>query len=102
MAGAATIARTCTHPDRDCARLMCGRPVPCPLHTTVADERSIVERGTMTPAKVRRILDAREAGAQPDQRSTEEQLRDVMSIINLLGYYDAADHITRALNEPQH
>ena len=56
----------------------------------------------MTFEKVRQKLDAREAGGQPDQRSTEAQLRDVMAIINLLGYYDAADCIRRALDEPQH
>ena len=24
---------TCRHPDRDCPKLMCGYPLPCPWHT---------------------------------------------------------------------
>jgi hypothetical protein len=35
---------TCRHPDRDCAKLMCGYPLPCPWHTVVVD----VERETVT------------------------------------------------------
>ena len=26
---------TCKHPDRECSKLMCGRPLPCPWHTAV-------------------------------------------------------------------
>ena len=29
--------RTCRHPDRDCAKLMCGYPLPCPWHTVIVD-----------------------------------------------------------------
>lgn len=28
---------TCKHPDRDCARMMCGYPLPCPWHTATID-----------------------------------------------------------------
>lgn len=24
---------TCRHPDRDCPKLLCGYPLPCPWHT---------------------------------------------------------------------
>jgi len=24
---------TCRHPDKDCAKLLCGHPLPCPWHT---------------------------------------------------------------------
>lgn len=26
---------TCTHPDRDCPKIMCGYPLPCPFHTAI-------------------------------------------------------------------
>jgi hypothetical protein len=26
---------TCEQPDRDCPKLMCGHPLPCPWHTAV-------------------------------------------------------------------
>ena len=26
---------TCEHPDRDCSKLMCGHPLPCPWHTAI-------------------------------------------------------------------
>lgn len=28
---------TCKHPDRDCPKLMCGHPLPCPYHTAQID-----------------------------------------------------------------
>lgn len=28
---------TCKHPDRDCPKLMCGHPLPCPWHTAILD-----------------------------------------------------------------
>lgn len=28
---------TCRHPDRDCPKLMCGYPLPCPYHTATID-----------------------------------------------------------------
>lgn len=28
---------TCKHPDRDCPKLMCGHPLPCPWHTAKID-----------------------------------------------------------------
>ena len=28
---------TCQHPDRDCPKLVCGYPLPCPHHTAVID-----------------------------------------------------------------
>jgi hypothetical protein len=28
---------TCRHPDRDCAKLLCGYPLPCPWHTAIID-----------------------------------------------------------------
>ena len=28
---------TCKHPDRDCAKMMCGYPLPCPWHTATID-----------------------------------------------------------------
>ena len=28
---------TCRHPDRDCPKLMCGHPLPCPHHTVTLD-----------------------------------------------------------------
>lgn len=32
-------ARThCENPDRDCPRLKCGYPLPCPWHTAIIDE----------------------------------------------------------------
>lgn len=39
-----TIRGTCRHPDRDCPKLMCGYPLPCPWHTVVID----TERETVT------------------------------------------------------
>lgn len=35
----------CRHPDRDCPKLLCGYPLPCPWHTAVIDT-------TVTPATV--------------------------------------------------
>lgn len=29
--------RTCRHPDRDCPKMMCGHPLPCPDHTVTID-----------------------------------------------------------------
>jgi hypothetical protein len=29
---------TCRHPDRDCPKLLCGYPLPCPWHTVIVDE----------------------------------------------------------------
>ena len=26
---------TCRHPDRDCPKLLCGYPLPCPWHTVI-------------------------------------------------------------------
>lgn len=26
---------TCKHPDRDCPKLLCGYPLPCPYHTAI-------------------------------------------------------------------
>ncbi len=28
---------TCKHPDRDCPKLLCGHPLPCPWHTARLD-----------------------------------------------------------------
>jgi len=28
---------TCRQPDRDCPKLLCGHPLPCPWHTAVID-----------------------------------------------------------------
>jgi hypothetical protein len=28
---------TCKHPDRDCPKILCGYPLPCPWHTAVID-----------------------------------------------------------------
>jgi hypothetical protein len=28
---------TCRHPDRDCPKLICGYPLPCPYHTVTLD-----------------------------------------------------------------
>ena len=28
---------TCQHPDRDCPKLVCGYPLPCPWHTIIID-----------------------------------------------------------------
>ena len=28
---------TCNHPDGDCPKLLCGHPLPCPLHTVTLD-----------------------------------------------------------------
>jgi len=28
---------TCRHPDRDCAKLLCGAPLPCQWHTAIID-----------------------------------------------------------------
>jgi len=28
---------TCKHPDRDCPKLVCGYPLPCPHHTATID-----------------------------------------------------------------
>ncbi len=28
---------TCKHPDKDCSRLLCGHPLPCPWHTAIID-----------------------------------------------------------------
>ena len=28
---------TCRHPDRDCPKLLCGHPLPCPWHTATID-----------------------------------------------------------------
>lgn len=28
---------TCKHPDRNCPKLMCGYPLPCPYHTAQID-----------------------------------------------------------------
>ena len=28
---------TCRQPDRDCPKLMCGHPLPCPHHTAILD-----------------------------------------------------------------
>lgn len=28
---------TCKQPDRDCPKLMCGHPLPCPYHTAQID-----------------------------------------------------------------
>lgn len=36
---------TCRQPDRDCPKLMCGHPLPCPWHTAIIDT-------TVTPATV--------------------------------------------------
>jgi hypothetical protein len=33
--------RTCRHPDRDCPKLMCGYPLPCPHHTVIIDEDAV-------------------------------------------------------------
>jgi hypothetical protein len=44
-----------------------------------------------------RLLDEREAGHMPDQRSTGDQLRDMARIADALGMYDAADAIRRVL-----
>lgn len=37
---------TCKHPDKDCPKLMCGHPLPCPWHTAQIDL-------TKTPAEIR-------------------------------------------------
>lgn len=29
--------KSCRHPDHDNARLVCGRPLPCPYHTAILD-----------------------------------------------------------------
>jgi hypothetical protein len=31
---------TCRHPDRDCPKIMCGHPLPCPWHTAEIDPYS--------------------------------------------------------------
>lgn len=28
---------TCSHPDHDYPKLLCGHPIPCPLHTVTMD-----------------------------------------------------------------
>lgn len=33
--------RTCRHPDRDCPKLMCGYPLPCPHHTIIIDKDAV-------------------------------------------------------------
>jgi len=37
---------TCRHPDRDCPKLLCGYPLPCPWHTAIID--TTVEPATIT------------------------------------------------------
>ena len=29
--------RTCAHPDRDCPKMICDHPLPCPHHTVTVD-----------------------------------------------------------------
>lgn len=38
--------RTCRSPDRDCPKLLCGYPLPCPWHTAIID--TTVEPATVT------------------------------------------------------
>ena len=58
---------TCRHPDRDCAKLMCGRPLPCPFHTAIihADKQppTVEIPLTATAALEGRHLLAQVAGA---------------------------------------
>lgn len=37
---------TCRHPDRDCPKMLCGYPLPCPLHTAIID--TTTEPATVT------------------------------------------------------
>jgi hypothetical protein len=56
--------RTCTRPDRDEPRLVCGYPLPCPHHTTVIDGEDVyipVSTSMPSPAAMKRVAEV--AGA---------------------------------------
>jgi len=53
---------TCTHPDREEPRLMCGYPIPCPWHTAIID--ITVEPPTVTIPITSRAIHVRNRLAQ--------------------------------------
>lgn len=44
---------TCTKPDRDVPKLVCGYPLPCPHHTVVLDFENGIEADAITAAVMR-------------------------------------------------
>jgi hypothetical protein len=51
---------TCKHPDRDCPKILCGYPLPCPWHTAVIDT-------TVDPPTVTLPITAEAAWASRDK-----------------------------------
>ncbi len=49
---------TCRHPDRDCPKLLCGHPLPCPWHTvTIHADRTppVIEVPTTATAALHNL-----------------------------------------------
>ena len=54
---------TCTHPDRDCPKLLCGHSLPCPLHTVTLDTTTDPPE-IRIPVTAHRALERREELAE--------------------------------------
>ena len=54
---------TCQHPDRDCPKLKCGYPMPCPHHTVTLSQEGITipPHRTLTGKQQQRLKELGEA-----------------------------------------